>query len=159
MYMLSRKKQTVNILNKSYFSFSIPHTALFFSSLPLIHFLINGPMGGCVSQASCHAVFWTQTCADGSWTAVSSSHPGSDEIWLVQSQVSPASQRLTITFHKQAEPKRCQMLECILTIAILQSMWKWGRNKLHWFLFLQNSDSYWLLKLTLSVFIKFKFWH
>lgn len=62
-------------------------------------------MGGCVSQASCHAVFWTQTYADGPWTAVSSSHPGPDEIWLVQSQVSPESQRLAITLHKQTEPQ------------------------------------------------------
>lgn len=100
------------MLNKSYFSFSIPPCS-FLPSLFFIYFFINGPMGGCVSQASCHAVFWTQTYADGPWTAVSSSHPGPDEIWLVQSQVSPASQRLAITLHKQPKPKQCQMLDCI----------------------------------------------
>ena len=100
------------MLNKSYFSFSFPPCS-FLPSLFFIYFFINGPMGGCVSQASCHAVFWTQTYADGPWTAVSSSHPGPDEIWLVQSQVSPASQRLAITLHKQPKPKQCQMLACI----------------------------------------------
>lgn len=66
-----------------------------------------------ISQAACHAVFWTQTYVDGPWMAVSSRHPGPDEIWLVKSQVSPASQRFAITLHKQTEPKQCQRLACI----------------------------------------------
>lgn len=94
--------------------FFIPPALFFFlNNLFIIFFFINGPMGSCISQASCHAVFWTQTYVDGPWTAVSSSHPGPDEIWLVQSQVSPASRRLPIALHKQTEPKQCQMLACI----------------------------------------------
>lgn len=41
-------------------------------------------MSSCVSQTWCQSDVRTKSCADGPWTAVSSSHPGPDEIWLVQ---------------------------------------------------------------------------
>ena len=83
----------------------------FFPPPPLysffILFVVEMDPRALVSQASCSAVCWKQTWADGPGTPVSSSHPGPDEIWLARSRVkslSPGSRRQPIALHKHTEP-------------------------------------------------------